>query len=160
MELDFTEGMDTVGVPVIQMKHLHHDPRGLRYKLAKGSSFLLTHSFKLIAYMRPLTKEDLEEEMKKPEAERALMMTLEMVRTERDKFLYELQDGKDIHLFFKVKGNPEKTLALVTPQIPAKLKEAYAVFREMQLEDNREAKEKKLAAEAAEKVRAGKKAKG
>jgi hypothetical protein len=70
-----------------------------------------------------------------------------MVRTDRNRFLFELQDGRDVHLFFKIKGDPKKILALVTPEIPAKPKEAYATFREMQLEDIRKAKEKKLAAE-------------
>ena len=150
MELDFKEGAETVGLPVIQMKHLHHDPRGLRFQLAKGVSFLLTHSFRPIAYMRPLTEEDLEEDSKLPEEERACVMTLEMVRTDRNRFLFELQDGRNVHLFFKIKGDPKKILALVTPEIPAELKETYATFREMQLEDTRKAKEKKLMAEAAE----------
>jgi len=100
--------------------------------------------------MRPLTEEDLEEDSKLPEEERACVMTLEMVRTDRNRFLFELQDGRNVHLFFKIKGDPKKILALVTPEIPAELKETYATFREMQLEDTRKAKEKKLMAEAAE----------
>ena len=140
MELDFTEGNDEVGFPVIQMKHLAQDPKHFRWMLSKGWTFLLTSSFKPLALVRPLTEEDLEADEKKPEEERAEVMTLEMVRTGRDHFFFTMQEGNDVHLFFKNMENRDKKLALVTPQIPQEILDAYGVFREMQLKKTREEK--------------------
>ncbi len=119
-EKEYSDAMEDIGVAVIQMSDLMRDFMDVRYRISRGESFLLTHSSKAIAYIRPLTEEDLIADEKKGEDDQMEIWGIEDIRTNRDEFIFNMKDGRSIIL-----GYRSKTLALITSEVPHEYLEKY-----------------------------------
>jgi hypothetical protein len=115
----------------ISMGDLHSKPKDIRVWLMGGEEMLLTHSGKLLAYMRPVKEADLDPPKK--------MMTFEYLRSNRDEFLYYMMTGESVVLSFH-----KRTLGLITPDIPKKYLKQYEEKRQEVLEERRKKRVKSL----------------
>jgi len=101
------------GFWIISMSDLHDYPKEIRFRMSKGSHFLLTHYGKPLAYVRPIEEEDMEEPKQ--------VMTFNCIRQNPDEFIFMMFDGESI-----VVGFQKRALALASPEIPEDIMEAFS----------------------------------
>jgi antitoxin (DNA-binding transcriptional repressor) of toxin-antitoxin stability system len=112
----------------ISMGDLHSSPKDIRVWLKGGEHMLLSHSGNPLAYMRPVTEEDLDTPRK--------MMSFEYLRNNRDEFLYFMKTGEDVVLCFH-----HRQVALITPEIPGEFLESFNEKKQAILEERRKKRE-------------------
>jgi hypothetical protein len=112
-ETKYREAMEEVGVPVVRMRNFTHDFMDVRYRLAKGENLLLVSNSIPLAFIRPLSKEDLSNKD-------TVIMSVEKIRNNRDEFLFTLHDGNAVVLGFR-----GRIIGLITPEIPQQFLEAF-----------------------------------
>lgn len=119
-EKDFAEAMKEVGVSVLRMNELTGDFMDIRFRITSGEEFLLTHNSKTVAFIRQLDKGEIEAELEKDEDGQMDIVSIEQLRRDRDGFLYKMYNGQSFILGFR-----NKTLAVITPEIPEKYLKQY-----------------------------------
>lgn len=114
----------------VSMSDLHDKPKEIRVWLMGGEEMLLSHGGKPLAFIRSIREEDLDPPSKK-------MISLNYLRTHRDEFLYLMMTGEPVVLSFH-----NRTIALVSPNIPEEYLEQYLEYRQITLEERRKKRKK------------------